>query len=162
MPAESMLIGNLHADVQPIEERFATAIGSAPVLLGDLRKLSDADRQRWRQSITWFKNLRKTTKVSESFFPIGSWQQTTPAAWDGFARLAHNGSGIIALFRNESNAAEAVVQLPLIPPGKFKVRSVFSGKEIGVFEHADWVRGVPVPFSSDQRVEVLEVSAITG
>jgi alpha-galactosidase len=162
MPAESMLIGNLHADVQPIEERFATAIGSAPVLLGDLRKLSDADRQRWRQSITWFKNLRKTTKVSESFFPLGSWQQTTPAAWDGFARLAHNGSGIIALFRNESNAAEAVVQLPLIPPGKFKVRSVFSGKEIGVFEHADWVRGVPVPFSSDQRVEVLEVSAITG
>ena len=162
MPAESMLIGNLHADVQPIDERFATAIGSAPVLLGDLRKLSEADRGRWHENITWFKKLRNATKISESFFPLGSWQQTTPAAWDGFARLARNGSGLIALFRNESNAAEAHVQLPLIPPGRFRVRSVFTNKEIGVFEHTDWVRGVPVTFANGATVEVLEVIAISG
>src|SRR5579863_4044103 len=51
IPVESMLIGNLHAEMDPIEERFATAIGSAPVLLGDLRRLSDADRRWWREKI---------------------------------------------------------------------------------------------------------------
>ena len=158
MPVESMLIGNLHADVQPIEERFATAIGSAPVLNGDLRKLSDADRRWWHDKITWFKSLRKTTKISESFFPLGSWQQTTPSAWDGFARLARNGRGVLALFRNQSNTAQALVQLPLIPGGRYKVRSMFTGKELGVFERSDWARGVPVAFANGASVDVLELT----
>ena len=158
MPAEAMLIGNLHADAHPIEERFATAIGSAPVLNGDLRKLSDADRRWWHEKIAWFKNLRRTTRISESFFPLGSWQQTTPAAWDGFARLARNGAGVIALFRNQSNAAEAVVRLPQIPAGRYKVRSIFTGKEPGAFAQSDWARGVRFAFSDDAPVEVLEVT----
>jgi hypothetical protein len=35
-----------------------------------------------------------------------------------------------------------------------------SGKELGVFAKADWVRGVPVKFSGTELVEVLEVTAI--
>jgi alpha-galactosidase len=162
MPVEAMLIGNLHADAHPIEARFATVIGSAPVLNGDLRKLSEADRRWWHEKISWFRNLRRTTKLSESFFPLGSWQQTTPAAWDGFARLARNGSGIISLFRNQSKAAQVLVQLPLIPPGRYKVRSAVTGKELGVFGNSDWTRGVPVDFGQDASVEVLEVSATSG
>jgi alpha-galactosidase len=162
MPVEAMLIGNLHADAHPIEARFATVIGSAPVLNGDLRKLSEADRRWWHEKISWFRNLRRTTKLSESFFPLGSWQQTTPAAWDGFARLARNGSGIISLFRNQSKAAQVLVQLPLIPPGRYKVRSAVTGKELGVFGNSDWTRGVPVDFGQDASVEVLEVSATPG
>ena len=59
MPVESMLIGNIHAELPTIQESFATAIGSAPLLLGDLRKLSAADRQWYHKRITWFKTLRK-------------------------------------------------------------------------------------------------------
>ena len=159
MPAESMLIGNLHADMHPMEERFATAIGSAPVLLGDLRRLSEADRRWWHEKIGWFKNMRRTTTISESFFPLGSWQQTTPAAWDGFARLARNGSGVIALFRNQSNAAEAVIKIPVMPDRKQRVRSVISGKELGVFEKAHWARGVRIPFADGASVDVLELNS---
>ena len=162
MPVEAMLIGNLHADAHPIETRFATAIGSAPVLNGDLRKLSDADRSWWHDQIGWFKNLRRTTKLSESFFPLSSWQQTTPAAWDGFARLARNGSGVIALFRNESNAADAAVRLPLIPPGTYRLRSVVSRKELGVHSNSDWAQGVPVAFANGASVEVLEILAVSA
>ena len=159
MPAESMLIGNLHADMAPIEERFATALGSAPVLLGDLRRLSDADRHWWREKITWFKNLRKTTKISESFFPLGSWQQTTASAWDGFARLSRDGSGVICLFRNQSKAVEAVLRLPLMPAGRFRVRSVITDNQLAVVTQSDWASGVPVAFLNDAPVEVLEVTA---
>ena len=117
MPAEAMLIGNIHAELPTIAESFATAIGSAPLLLGDLRKLSAEDRKWYGEKIGWFKKLRKSTKISESFFPLGSWRQTTPSAWDGFARFARSGNGVIVLFRNKLRAEEVKVELPLLPGG---------------------------------------------
>jgi alpha-galactosidase len=157
MPVESMLIGNMHAELPTIQESFATVIGSAPLLLGDLRKLSATDRQWYHEKIGWFKTMRRKTKISESFFPLGNWQQTASNKWDGFARLARSGDGVIALFRNQSKAAVANVQLPLMPEGKFRVRSVFTGEDLGVFAKADWLRGVPITFSSSVLADVLEV-----
>lgn len=158
MPVESMLIGNLHAELPTIQESFATAIGSAPLLLGDLRKLSAADRQWYHEKISWFKKLRRSTKISESFFPLGSWLQTTPSAWDGFARLARSGSGVIALFRNKSKASEALVKLPLIPAGNYSVRSVITGKDLGNFATADLARGIAIDLRAPGPAEVLEVT----
>ena len=39
MPAESMLIGNIHGELPSIQESFATEIGSAPLLLGDRKSV---------------------------------------------------------------------------------------------------------------------------
>ena len=160
MPAESMLIGNLHADLPSPQETFATAIGSAPLLLGDLRKLSPADQQWYQDHIRWFKKLRGNTNINQSFFPLGNWRQPSSAAWDGFARFSHSGDGVIAIFRNKSTTSAANIQLPLMPEGKFKVRSVVTNKDLGVFTHDDWIRGVPVGLSGSQSVEILEVSSV--
>ena len=46
IPAETMLIGNLQAEMSPIEERLATAMGAGPLFLGDLRKLT-AEQHAW-------------------------------------------------------------------------------------------------------------------
>jgi alpha-galactosidase len=162
MPAESMLIGNIHAELPTIQESFATAIGSAPLLLGDLRKLTTADRKWYHEKISWFKKLRPSTKISESFFPLGSWRQTSPAAWDGFARLDRSGNGMIALFRNKSHLTEANVQLTLLPAGNYKLRSIISGKELGVFDNSDWIRGVAIKFPGAEPVEVLEVTGFSA
>jgi alpha-galactosidase len=162
MPVESMLIGNIHGELPTIQESFATELGSAPVLLGDLRNLT-ADDQRWyHEKIDWFKKLRARAKISESFFPLGSWLQPSPANWDGFARLAHSGNGVIAVFRNKSNVPSATVQLPLIPDGTFKLHSVITNQDLGMFTKADWIRGVEVKFSGSNPVEILEVSATGG
>jgi alpha-galactosidase len=152
----------MHANMPTIQEAFATAIGSAPLLLGDLRKLSAADRQWYHEKISWFKKLRSSTKISESFFPLGSSLQTTPAAWDGYARLDRSGNGLIALFRNKSQAAEATVQLPLLPAGKYKLHSIVTGQELGVFDNSNWTRGIPVKFPAAAGVEILEVTAVRG
>ena len=159
MPVESMLIGNIHAELPTIQESFATAIGSAPLLLGDLRKLSATDRQWYYEKISWFKKLRRSNKISESFFPLGSWLQTTPSAWDGFARLARTGDGVIAAFRNKSNAAGAKVKLPLIPAGRYSLRSIITGKSLGKFEAADFTRGIAIAFGASP-VEIIEVTRI--
>jgi alpha-galactosidase len=160
MPADAMLIGNLHAEIPTAQEAFATAIGSAPLLLGDLRKLSPADQQWYQDHIRWFKQLRRKTNISESFWPLGNWRQPSAAEWDGFARLSHTGSGVIAVFRNQSNSSVANIQLPLMPAGSFKVHSVVTNKDLGTFTKDDWARGVPVGFSGSQSVEILEVSSV--
>jgi len=152
-----MLIGNLHANVPSAQEAFATAIGSGPLLLGDLRKLSEADQQWYQEHIRWFKKLRQGTNIDESFFPLGNWRQPSAASWDGFARLSHSGDGVIAIFRNKSGAAAVEIQLALLPAGRFRVHSVVSNTDLGVFTKDDWTRGVPVRFSADQSVEILEV-----
>ena len=157
MPVESMLIGNIHADLPTIQETFATAIGSAPLLLGDLRRLSDTDRQWFHEKISWFKKLRTETPISESFFPLGSWRQTAADKWDGFARLARSGSGLIVLFRNKAEIESAVVHIEVMAPGKFALRSEMSGKSIGVFSSDDFTRGITIPLTG--TVEVLEVRA---
>lgn len=161
MPAESMLIGNIHAELPTIQESFATAIGSAPLLLGDLRKLSATDRKWYREKIGWFKKLRRSARISDSFFPLGSWLQPTPLAWDGFARLERSGKGVIAIFLNKSNAATATVALPLIPAGKYALRSIMTGKEIGVLNDGDWIRGVAINFPGSEPVEVLELNPVS-
>jgi len=158
MPVESMLIGNIHAELPTIQESFATAIGSAPLLLGDLRKLSSGDRQWYHEKIGWFKKLRRKTKISESFFPLGSWRQTSSDEWDGFARLARSGDGVIALFRNKSNTVTATIPIPVMAPGKFKLRSVMTGDDIGVFNQSDFARGITIKLAAP--VEVLEVVAV--
>jgi alpha-galactosidase len=161
MPVESMLIGNIHAELPSIHESFATAIGSAPLLLGDLRKLSADDRIWYKEKIGWFKKLRRATKISESFFPLGSWLQPSPAVWDGFARLERSGHGVIVIFRNQSHESVATVRLPLMPTGKLRLRSVMTGTDLGIFGDEEWIRGVPIGLSDSQFVEVLEVAPVS-
>lgn len=159
MPVESMLIGNLHAELPTIEESFATAIGSAPLLLGDLRQLSVADRAWYHEKLLWFKALRRRVRISESFFPLGSWQQVSAATWDGYARLAQSGDGILVLFRNKSGAEAAKVELSQMPPGTFRLRSIMSNREMGLFSQSDWQRGVNIPFADAYAAEVFELIA---
>jgi hypothetical protein len=148
----------VHGDNCPTkEESFATAIGSAPLLLGDLRKLSPVDRQWYGQKTRWFRSLRKRSMLSESFFPLGSWRQTSSNKWDGYARMARSGNGIIALFRNKSAAQSALVEVPVMPPGSYKLRSQITGAELGPFSQADWAKGVPIHFPPSSVVELLEV-----
>ncbi len=160
MPADTMLIGNLQANLPNITEVFATEVGAAPLLLGDLRKLSASDRTWYRDHILWYKRLRSEVNLSESFFPLGAWRQPSPVAWDGFARLAHTGAGIVTVFRNESGLPSVSVKLPLMPEGTFRLKSAITNRDLGVFSTNDWKQGVTLNFQTGQLVEIVEVRAV--
>ena len=68
---------------------------------------------------------------------------------------------MIALFRNKSNAASATVQLPLLPPGKYKLKSVVTGKNLGDFTNSDWTRGIEIKFADKELAEILEATAVS-
>lgn len=157
IPTEAMLIGNLHANTPAIEERLATAMGSGPLFLGDLRKLTPAQLDWYGERIRRFKKLRREVAINESFFPLGSWQQPGAAAWDGFARLSRQGEGLVAIFKNESGASSVAIKLPVFPDGRFRVRSVITGESLGAISGERFRRDFTVKLPEKYKVEILEI-----
>jgi alpha-galactosidase len=160
IPVDTMLIGNLRATTNSIEERFATAIGSAPLLLGDLRQLAPSQVKWYAEKISWFKDLRRSIPINESFLVLGDWMQPTCTTWDGFARLSRKGEGLIAIFKNESNIRDTRVKIITYPAGSFKVRSVMTGQSIGTFSGEQFREGIVLPIPSEYTVQIVEIRRI--
>jgi alpha-galactosidase len=157
IPTETMLIGNLHADMGPIEERFGTAIGAGPLFLGDLRKLT-SDQQSWyAEKIQWFKRLRREVQINEGFFPLGAWFQPGAANWDGFARLSHQGEGLAVVFKNRSGVDQVNLRLPMPADGPYRIRSVMAGEALGTFSGEQLKAGLGVKLPPKHTVEILEI-----
>jgi len=157
IPSETMLIGNLQAEMAPIEERLGSAMGSGPLFLGDLRKLTPEQQAWYGEKIRWFKALRKNVPLLEGFFPLGNWQQPGATTWDGFARLSRQGEGIIVLFKNESRLEHVTVKLPVFPDGTFKVRSITAGHVMSTTTGAQFRHGVQMQLAPESKVEILEI-----
>ncbi len=157
IPVEAMLIGNLHAATPPIEDRFGVAIGSGPLLLGDLRKLTPAQQDWYATRIRWFKNLRSQASLNDSFFPLGEWAQTDVTCWDGFARLSREGDGIVVIFRNDSPATTAIVRLPAPPGAVYEARSVMNGDSLGTVTASTLASGWTAKLDAGMRTEIIEL-----
>lgn len=160
IPSETMLIGNLQAEMAPIEERLATAMGAGPLFLGDLRKLTPAQQAWYGEKIQGFKALRKDVQILDGFFPLGNWQQPGAAAWDGFARLSRLGEGILALFKNASHLDQVEVKLPVFPDGTFHVRSAMTGQVLGSRTGEEFRQGMQIQLPPKYQVEVLEIRSV--
>jgi alpha-galactosidase len=156
IPVESMLIGNLQAETPSWQDHVATEFGSGPVFLGDLTKQSPAESQHYKDWITRYTHLRNAVSMTDSFFPLGSWRQPRIDQWDGFARLARNGEGMVVLFRNESSAPSAEFSIPGYPEGTFEVTAWNNGKKLEI--EGDRIRNkITVSFAPAETVEVLEL-----
>jgi alpha-galactosidase len=157
IPVETMLIGNLRAATGSIEERLGVAMGSGPLLLGDLRKLTEAERNEYGKWIRWYKEFRNRVALSDSFFPQGSWQQPGQGRWDGFARLSRESDGLVVLFRNASGASTAEVRAPAPPGATYDALSVLDGRTLGEVNSADLAAGWTVRFDTKRTVTIVEL-----
>jgi alpha-galactosidase len=156
IPVETMLIGNLQPEVGPWQERIGTAMGAGPLVLGDLSKQPAADSRNLKNWIARYDRLRKSVALTDSFFPLGSWQQPRADQWDGFARLARNGEGLIVLFRNNSKAPSAEISIPGYPDGAFSFTSWTDAKSWDL-QGAAMKNRTSIPFRGDNAVEVIEI-----
>lgn len=157
IPTENMDVGNLLANSRPLEERFATMIAASPLMNGDLRKLTPAEQDWWRQKISWYKNLRRSVPMNEGFFPLGSWQQPNAMAWDGYAKLSRTGEGILVLFKNDSGVPGVHVALPAFPDGAFTVHSVIGEPTPRSMTGLQLRQGIDVTLPENHTVEILEI-----
>ena len=157
IPVETMLIGNLRAATGSMEERVGVAMGSGPILLGDLRTLSGAERNEYGKWIRWYKEFRNRVALSDSFFPQGSWQQPGEGRWDGFARLSRESDGLIVLFRNGSNALTAEVKAVAPAGATYDALSALDGQRLGEVSAAQLAAGWAVRFDTKRTVTFVEL-----
>lgn len=157
IPAEGMILGLVRADMPDPEERFGTAIGSTPVFMGDIRKLTPEQVKWFGEKVRWFKTLRLEVPLQESFFPLGSWYQPNVMAWDGYARLSRRGEGFIAIFKNETKIHQVEIKLPTYPAGRFKLRSIMNNDLAGVYKGEQFQEGVTIPLTNQYKVDIFEV-----
>lgn len=162
IPSETMLIGNLQAEMESQEERLATAMGAGPLFLGDLRKLTPEQQAWYGEKIQAFKALRKDVPMLDGFFPLGNWQQPGAVTWDGFARLSRQGEGMIALFKNESRLGQVVVRLPTFPDGDFQLRSLMTGRALGRRTSNEFRQGIQIDLPNEHKVEIVEIRRSRG
>lgn len=156
IPTEDMLIGNLQGEMPFWQERVATAMASAPVFLGNLGKLSGQDAKQASDWIARFRKLRAEVQLQESFFPLGSWRQTRANEWDGYARLANTGEGIIVIFLNDCGDSSVKITIPGFPDGAFGVTEWQSGARTAI-EGNTLRNGWDIPTAAKPRVLILEV-----
>lgn len=157
IPADAMLVGNLRATSAPIEERFATEIGSGPLLLGDLRLLTPEEQDWYGQRIRWFKDFHRAVALNEGFFPLGGWLQPAASTLDGFLRVSRQGEGLLVVFRNEATEDKLEVKVSAFPDGSFHLRSVITGKPVGAVSGERIRQGMQIRVPLGHKVEVLEI-----
>jgi alpha-galactosidase len=156
IPTETMLIGNMQAETPSWQEHVATQFAAGPLFLGDLRKESESEPEHMKDWINRYRQLRKAIQITDSFFPLGNWRQPRADAWDGFARLARSGEGLIVLFRNDSHAGAAEVTIPGIPDGTFQITS-WSGEPPLTIQGRQLRQSMTVPFRGEDTVTVIEI-----
>jgi alpha-galactosidase len=157
IPTEDMLIGNMQAEVPTWQERMATAMASAPVFLGDLRRLSTENVQQMSNWRSRFQNLRQRVALYQSFFPLGSWRQPRMDAWDGYGRFARTGEGLIVVFGNDSHETSAKIAIPGFPDGHFWLDDWSNNEHFSV-EGTDLSRGWTIDLNGSPRVRILEIA----
>ncbi|HEX5283788.1 MAG TPA: alpha-galactosidase [Bryocella sp.] len=160
IPVNTMLIGNLQAEMPSWQDHATTAMGAGPVFLGDLRRVDAKTSAAYRDWIDRYKRLRASAKMSDSFFPLGSWRQPRMDQWDGFARLARTGDGMVVLFRNQSSATNVRFRIPGYPDGQFRVTSWSTG-ETWIVSGKALKDTLEVRFPSGQDVEVIELHPVS-
>jgi alpha-galactosidase len=154
MPTERMLIGNLQAESGDPLPRVATTIASAPLLSGDLRKVTPEHATLYAQVLEWYKRLRDG-QLLERFVGLGAWQAPSVQTWDGYARLALDGQGFLVAFRNESPETTFTPRLE-VPDGVYTLHAVLHDFTLDV-SAGDLQQGVPLGFSGDSRVALLQL-----
>jgi alpha-galactosidase len=157
IPVETMLIGNLRAPTGSMEEHFATAIGSAPLFLGDLRQLSATAQAWYGTKIRWYEELRSHASLADSFFPLGDWEQPNASAWDGFARLSRESDGVLVLFQNQSRTHAVTIRLVPPPGARYHLQSVVTGSSLGEPSAAQLEKGISVSFPAGHSVEIVHL-----
>jgi alpha-galactosidase len=133
LPASAFIIGNLRMDSPEFIQELKTLIGSFPIVLGDLRKLSEEKKGEIRQWTGWITAMQKKYNYDLYRQDLPSFGEPTEGSWDAWSRINTDTGkgGILGIFRQGSLDNQRIVSVPgLIKNKSYSVRNAPSGEEI--------------------------------
>jgi alpha-galactosidase len=102
-------------------------------MLGDPRKLSQIDRQNFKEWISWLKGLELRQKYMSFRQDLLGFGKPSEGCWDGFMRINTDtqSGGLVGVFRQGSIEEERLINLKYLnPTNKYYIKEGKSGKTI--------------------------------
>jgi len=160
----SLVIGNMAVDQPGHLLAYKSLTGTLPIMLGDPRKLSSADRKEMKEWSTWMKGLEERHGIMSFRQDLPDFGEPKDGSWDGFCRLnteTYSG-GLIGVFRQGAPASSRIVGVPWLKDDfKYVVKRgkdaiiVFKGTGKELRE-----KGFTVTFDKTHDGELFEVSKV--
>jgi alpha-galactosidase len=135
MPASSLIIGNLQMDSPEFIHELKTLVGSFPIALGDLRKLSEGKKKEIREWIDWISNMQKRYDYDLFRQDLPGFGEPMEGAWDGWSRIntETKEGGIVGVFKQGSLDKERTISVPWLDSNsKYRVKVAPLGKEVTI------------------------------
>lgn len=124
LPATSLVIGNLYLNGPGHMLSFKSLAGTLPIMLGDPRKLSAAERAEYREWASWLKALEARHSFMSFRQDLPGFGEPQEGSWDGFARIntETKSGGLVGVFRcNAAERSRRVAVRGLEPDAKYAV-----------------------------------------
>ncbi len=124
-PPLSMVIGNMRLDSPYCLESAISAMSSYPMLLGDLRGISEVDKKSLKELFEFYNSIDK-----QGNYNFKSWSRSnTKSEWSAYAHIWKNGnklSGYVAIFRNLSKTKTNNIILDLEFKENIKLKALYN------------------------------------
>ena len=133
IPAATMIIGNQKFEDPEFELSLMSLTGSLPVVLGDPRLLSTAQRARIKTWANWMKAMQAEHDFMSFRQDLQGYGEPAEGNWDGFQRInSETGSGgIIGIFRQGSHETRRTLSVQFLDPAaQYEVKKAPSGEVI--------------------------------
>jgi alpha-galactosidase len=133
LPASSLVIGNLQMNEETFEFSLKSLIGSLPIVLGDPRKLTTAQRTAVKKWSAWMQEMQKKHDYMSFRKDLPGFGEPDEGMWDGWMRLNYDKKtgGIIGVFRQGAkDERRSVILKDLDPDRIYSIKLAPFGKKI--------------------------------
>jgi hypothetical protein len=155
-----MVIGNQKMEVPDHEFSVYSNMASTPIMLGDPRQLSSAEKKWFKQIISWLSEMHRKYEIFKFYQSGEVFNAPSPHDWDGFARFNPDADGgIVCIFRNNQMDAERTFTLPWCrDENSYRIIDGESGEILGDFSGKKLkTTGLPVKISRINQARAFEI-----
>jgi alpha-galactosidase len=133
VPASSLVIGNQQMDDPDFMLSLKSLAGTLPIVLGDPRKLTIAQRTEIRFYADWLKTMQERHNFMVYRQDLPGFGEPAEGHWDGFQRINTDSKsgGIVGVFRHGAAEKERTVTVAgLDPLATYLVLKAPDGKKV--------------------------------
>lgn len=161
IPASAMVIGNLILDEPNYYLSLLSNSGTMPILLGDTRKLSDADRGKIRQWTDFMERMEKQHGIMLYRQDLPGFGEPQEGRWDGFQRINTDTKtgGIVGVFRQGSKEIRRTITVQGLDKHASYQIATLAGKPLGKYTGEQLANtGFELILNQPYSGELLEIS----
>lgn len=133
IPASALVIGNQKFEDPEFELSLMSLTGSLPIVLGDPRQLSPAQRAKMKSWADWMRNMQVKHDFMSFRQDLTGYGEPAEGNWDGFQRINSElrSGGIAGIFRQGSPETRRTVTIQFLDPAaEYEVKKAPSGEVV--------------------------------